>query len=399
MKLIAALVFFASQVLAVEWHHYRGPKGDGSTTETITAWPSNGPKELWRAKLGTGLSSVTVAGGRVFTAGYKNGNEVLQCLDAKTGNELWAHPWPAKLGDYLFEGGPRGTPTISGQRVFMVGADGHVACVEASSGEPVWSKDLVRDFGAKRMDWGFCSSPTIDGENVLIDCGGPGASTIALNKKTGDLVWKAGDEEAGYGSVHIAQVDGKRTALVFKANALVGHDAAKGTVLWRHEWQTNWKVNAATPLVVGDLIVISSAYNHGACAIRVKDGKTTQVWFTKKLMAHFNSPVHRGGAIFGIHGEVGKRSSLICLDAKTGDEKWNNKEIKNGSLILAGDKLIILSEVGELILASASDRAFAELGRKKVIGGRCWVQPVLADGVIYCRNNEGELVALSLASK
>jgi outer membrane protein assembly factor BamB len=342
-----------------------------------------------------GPRSVTVAGGRVFTAGYKDGNEVLQCLDSKTGALLWAHPWPAKIGDYLFEGGPRATPTVDGHRVFMVGGDGHVACVEASSGEPVWSKHLVRDFGGKRMDWGFCSSPTIDGDNVLIDSGGPGASTVALNKKTGELAWKAGDDEAGYGSAHLAVVDGKRTALLFKAGALVGHDPVKGTVLWRHEWETPWKVNAATPLVVGDLIIISSAYNHGAAAVRVNGGKPEQVWFTKKLMAQFNSPVHHEGAIFGIHGEVGKKSALVCLDAKTGDEKWSTRDVKNGSLILAGDKLVILSEVGDLILAEASAAAYRELGRKKVLGGRCWVQPTLVDGVVYCRNNAGEIVALS----
>jgi outer membrane protein assembly factor BamB len=119
------------------------------------------------------------------------------------------------------------------------------------------------------------------------------------------------------------------------------------------------------------------------------------VWFTKDLYAHFNSPVHRDGALFGIDGEVGKKSALVCLDVRTGDEKWRARNVKNGSLILVGDKLLVLTEVGELVLADASAAAFKEVApRKKVLGGRCWVQPVLADGVIYCRNNSGELVAL-----
>jgi outer membrane protein assembly factor BamB len=399
MKAAAFLFALVATVSAGDWLHYRGPKHDGSTAETLDAFPQGAPRELWRAKLGIGLSSVTVAGDRLFSAGYKDGSEVLICLDVRTGKPNWTRSWPAKLGDYLFEGGPRATPTVDGDRVYMVGADGHVACLQTSDGKVVWEKELVADFGGKRMDWGFCSSPTIDGENVLLDCGAKGASTIALNKKTGAVVWKAGDDEPGYGSVHVAVVDGRRTAIVFKAEALVGHDAENGKVLWRFEWQTAWKVNAVTPLVVGDLIIISSAYQHGAAAVRVKGGKAEQVWFTKKLQAQFNSPVQRDGYLYAIDGEVAKRSALVCLDAKTGDEKWRAREVKNGSLILAGNRLLVLTEIGELLLVEASSGSYTELSREKVLSGRCWVQPVLANGRIFCRNNEGELVALVASAK
>lgn len=368
---------------------------DGSTTENIAPWSEDGPQELWRVQVGIGCSSMTVVGDRLFTAGFREGKEVVQCLDIATGKQVWAHGWPAKLGDYLFEGGPRATPTIDGERLYMVGADGHVACLETKTGKPVWMKHLVKDFGGKHMDWGFCASPTIDGDRVLIDCGGPGASTIALDKKTGATIWKAGDDEPGYGSVVLGAVDGKKTAVTFKAGAIVGNAAADGAPLWRFEWETPYKINAVTPLILGDLIVFSSAYNHGAAALRVKGGKPERVWFTKDLYAQFNSPVHHKGGLFGIDGEVGKRSALVCLDVQTGDEKWRARNVKNGSLILATDKLLVLTEIGELILAEASTAAFKELApRKKVLPGRCWVQPVLSNGVIYCRNNSGELVAL-----
>ncbi len=395
MKSIALSLFFAATLCAADWPHYRGLKMDGSTAETVAPWSADGPKELWRVQVGTGCASMTVVGNRVFTAGFRGGKEVVQCLDVATGKEVWSHGWEAKLGDYLFEGGPRATPTIDGAHLYMIGADGHVACLLAASGKPVWSKNLVSDFGGKRMDWGFCASPTIDGENVLIDCGGPGASTIALNKKTGATIWKSGDDEPGYGSIVIGNVDGKKTAIGFKAGALTGQAAADGKPLWRFEWETAYKINAVTPLLVDDLIVFSSAYNHGAAAVRVKGGAVERVWFTKDLYAQFNSPVHTKGFLYGIDGEVGKRSALVCLDVKTGDEKWRARNVKNGSLILAADKLLILSEIGELILAEASSAGFKELApRKKVLGGRCWVQPVLAGGVIFCRNNSGELVAL-----
>jgi outer membrane protein assembly factor BamB len=354
---------------------------------------------LWRVQLGTGLSSVTVADGRVYSAGYKGGKEILYCLNAATGGIVWTHSWPAKLGDYLFEGGPRATPTVDGERVYMLGADGHVACVDAATGKPVWEKNLVSEFGGRRPEWGFSGSPTIDGKNVILDSGGKGASTVSLNKDTGVLLWKAGDDEAGYGSAVVADFGGSRTAVVFKGGALVGYDAARGGETWRFDWQTAYKINAATPLIVGDKVIISSAYNHGAAAVRVAGGKASQAWFTKAVKAHFNSPVQFDGYVFGIDGEVGKRSALVCLELASGDEKWRAREVNNGSLILAGDKLIALTETGDLILAEASPRGYKELGRKKVLKERCWVQPTFAHGRIYCRNNVGELVALDVRAK
>lgn len=398
MKIAVLLLACAVPIQAEDWLQYRGPRQDGSTPEKLAVFPNDGPKELWRVKVGTGVSSVTCADGRVYTAGYRNG-ESLVCLDAANGKTLWTHSWQAKLGDYLFSGGPRATPTVDGDHVYMVGADGHVACVQASNGKPVWEKDLVRDFGGKRMDWGYAGSPTIDGNHLLLDCGGKGASTIALNKKTGALAWKSGDDEAGYSTVLLADIEGRKTAVSFKAGALVGYDAGTGAPLWRQDWDTSWKVNAMTPLQIGDTLVISSGYNHGATAIRVKGGQPQQIWFSKKLMTHFNSPVHRGGYLYGIDGEVSKRSALVCLNAATGDEKWREKSVKNGSLILAGDKLLILNEEGWLIEAEASPDGYKELSRKQVLPDRCWVQPVLANGRIFCRNNLGELVALDATGK
>ena len=388
----------STAAMGADWPHYRGPAQNGSSVEKIAAFPLGGPRELWRVQLGTGLASATVTAGRVWSAGYLDKKEVLHCLDAASGKTVWTYSWPAKLGDYLFEGGPRATPTVDGGRVFMLGADGHLACVNAATGKPVWEKDLVRDFGGRRPDWGFSGSPTVSGGLVIVDAGGKGASTIALAKETGALAWKSGDDEPGYGSAVVADLQGRKTALLLKAGALVGYDAARGGELWRFDWETSFKVNAATPLVVGDKVVISAAYRHGAAAVRIAGGKAAQVWFSRNLKAHFNSPVHLGGYVYGIDGEAGKKSALVCLDLATGDEKWRAPSV-NGSLILAGDKLLALSEAGDLILADAAPQGYREIARKKVIGGRCWVQPALANGKVWCRNNTGELVALDLGSK
>ena len=398
-RILALTALFSATATAADWPHYRGPAQNGSSSEKVPAFQFGGPRELWRIQLGTGLSSVTVAGARAYSAGYKEGREVLYCLDTANGRIVWTHSWTAKLGDYLFEGGPRATPTIDGERIYMLGADGHVACVAAANGKPVWEKNLVSDFSGKRPDWGFSGSPTIDGKNVILDSGGKGASTVALNKDTGALVWKSGDDQAGYGSPIVATLGGTRLILVLKAAALVAYDAADGSEAWRFDWQTNYKVNAATPLVVGSRVVVTSAYGHGAAAIDFGDGKPSQVWFTKMLRAHFNTPVHSGGFIFGLDGEAGRKSALVCLDLASGEEKWRAKDVKNGSLVLAGGQLLILSETGDLILAEASPSAYKELGRKKVLSGRCWVQPAIANGKIFCRNNTGELIALAIGGK
>jgi len=399
-RLLALAVLTSSHALAGDWPHYRGPALNGSTQEAVGAFPVGGPRELWRVQLGTGLSSVTVADGRAFSAGYQGGKEVLHCLSVANGRVLWTHSWTAKLGNYLFEGGPRATPTLDGDRVYMLGADGHVACVSAANGKPIWEKNLVSDFGGRRPEWGFSGSPTVEGKNVILDCGGKGSSTVALNKLTGELAWKSGDEEAGYGSPVTATLGGARRVLILKADALVALDTATGAETARFDWKTSWKVNAATPLLVGTRVVVSSAYNHGAGAFDFGGGNLSQAWFTKAMHAHFNSPVAHGGFVFGMDGEAGKRrAALVCLDLAGGDEKWRAKEVNNGSLIVAGDKLIIITEAGELVVAAASGAGYKELARKKVLSGRCWVQPALAGGRVFCKNNAGELAAFDLGGK
>ncbi len=396
IALSAALALVTSTTVAADWLHYRGPSHNGASAEKITAFPADGPKELWRVQLGTGLSSVTVAGNRAFTAGYKDGQEIVYCLDVVSGKTVWSHGWKAKLGDNLFEGGPRATPTVSGEHVFMLGNEGQVACLEAASGKLVWEKNLQKDFGGKRPEWGFSGSPTIDGANVLLDSGGAGASTVALNKQTGALAWKSGDDAAGYGPVVLAELGGKRTALVFKAKALVGLDHVNGQELWRQTWETSYDVNAAAPVVFGNNVLISSGYNKGASVIHIASGKASQSWFNKSIRAHFNTPVIVGDFAYGIDGTADPKAPLVCVNLETGETRWKSKAVQGGSLILAGDKLLILTETGDLVLSDPSPVGYKEIARKHVLDGRNWVQPTLANGRVFARNNKGELVALGL---
>jgi outer membrane protein assembly factor BamB len=358
--------------------------------------PADGPKQVWSAKVGTGTSSVTVSGDRVFTMGNMNGNDVVWCLDAKSGSVVWKHEYPQQVDTRNFEGGTAATPTVDGARVYTVSHQGDLFCLDAASGKQVWYKHYQQDFHGQRPQWGFAGSPTIEGNLVLLDVGGKGASTVALNKATGAVVWKSGDDTAGYASPVVATIAGKRTAVLFKGANVIGLDVVSGKELWRHEWKTSYDVNAATPLVVGDKVFVSSGYGAGCALFEVVTGGVSERWRNKNLKSHFTSPVVSGDRVYGIDGQAEPKSPLTCLDLATGAVKWQEKSVGGGSLVGADGKLICLTEKGELVIGDASPAGFKVVSRSQVLGKRCWVQPTYANGRIYCRNNDGDLVALEL---
>jgi outer membrane protein assembly factor BamB len=233
---------------------------------------------------------------------------------------------------------------------------------------------------------------------VLLDVGGEGASTVALDKDTGELIWKSGDDMGGYASPVVATIGGTRTVVMFKAGHVVGLDAKNGKELWRSPWKTDYDVNAASPLVLGDRVFISSGYNAGCAMVQITGGKAKELWRNKNLRSHVNSPVFAQGSIFGVDGNTGG-GNLVCLDPATGERRWEEKSVKGGALIAADGRLIQVTEKGELVVSEASPAGFKELLRAKVLDGRCWVQPTLANGRLFVRNNEGELQCLDFGAK
>lgn len=395
--LIASLGFSLSGINAsADWLHYRGPTQNGVTAESLATAQPKSVKELWKINVGTGLSSVTVKGNHAFTAGnHDKKNDVFVCLDTNTGKEVWRHQYPQALEAKYFEGGPRSTPTIDGENVYWVAQYGDLFCFEAASGKVKWYKHFQKDFGGRRPEWGYAGSPTVEGNLLLLDVGGEGASTVALNKDTGALVWKSGSDEAGYGSPVVADLNGKRVALVFKGRAIVGYDLKDGAEQFRSEWKTDYDVNAISPVVVGDSVLVSSGYNTGAALFKVGSNGLERAWFQKKLRAQMNTPVVTHGHVFGIDGNNGG-GNLVCLDFNDGSEKWREKSVRGGSLVLAGDKLVCLSEQGELVVAEASPAGFKPILRNQILDGRSWVQPTLSGGKLFLKNNTGDLVCVEL---
>ncbi|MGA7391612.1 MAG: PQQ-binding-like beta-propeller repeat protein [Terrimicrobiaceae bacterium] len=394
LLVVSASCFLLSFADAVDWPQWRGINRDGISSEMISpaSWGKDGPTQLWRKEVGAGASSVAVSAGRLYTVGNKGNVDMVYCLNAATGAEIWRHSYQQALDARQFEGGPAGTPTVDGDRVYTLSHEGDLFCLSAASGKVLWSKNLQRDFGGIRQSWGYSGSPLVDGNLVILDAGGPGASIVALDKTTGAVKWKAGSDGAGYSSPVAFNLAGIRCIAVFKAAALVGLNAANGQELWRYRWETYADINAATPIVFGDKIFITSGYGTGCALLQVSPGKATQIWRNKNMRSQLASPVLVQGYIYGIDGNVGK-GELRCLELGNGAIKWKQK-IGGGTLIAASGYLVALSERGELIVAEASPTNYREVGRAQVLGGHSWVAPAVADGKIYCKNNQGSLVCL-----
>lgn len=394
-----ALLLLGALPATADWLNFRGPLQHGVSPEKGIAsqFPADGPKVLWKANVGTGTSAITVAGNRAFTMGNSGGKDQVFCFDAGSGREIWRHEYPLDVDKRMFEGGTAATPTLDGNRVYTVSHQGDLFCLDAATGKKIWYKHYQQDFGGRRPQWGFAGSPTIEGNLVLLDVGGSGASTVALDKATGNVVWKSGSDKAGYASPVVATIGGRRTAVLFKGDSLVGLDVRDGRELWRSKWETEYDVNAATPLVVGDRIFISSGYGAGCALVEISGGRAVEKWRNKNLKAHISSPAFSKGLVYGIHDQAGANSPLVCLDFATGQVKWSQRGI-GGALIVADGKVIVLGELGELIIAAESATGFQPINRAQVLPKRCWVQPTLADGRLYCRNNNGDMVCLAVGA-
>jgi outer membrane protein assembly factor BamB len=338
---------------------------------------------------------VTVIGDRAYTMGNIGNKDIVWCLNAGTGAVVWKHEYPMDLDKRQFEGGTAATPTVDGNRVYTVSHQGDLFCLDAATGKQVWYKHYQKDFGGKRPQWGYAGSPTVEGNLLILDVGGSGSSTVALDKATGATVWKAGSEKAGYASPVVATIQGTKTVVMFKGTDLLGLDVKDGKELWRTPWKTSYDVNAATPLVAGDKIFITSGYGTGCGLYEVTSSGVTEKWKNKSLKMQINSPVAFQGHAFGPDGNVGD-SPLTCVEVATGAVKWKEKSVSGGALVLADGKLICLTEKGELVICEASAESFKPLARGQVLGKKNWVQPTYANGHIFCRNNDGDLVALEL---
>jgi outer membrane protein assembly factor BamB len=401
-KLIAVITvgWLSSQVLVAEdWPQWRGPARNGISQEKGWAdqWPKEGPPIAWKANVGLGFSSIVVGGGKVVTAGHANETDTVFCFDAVSGKELWKHSYPAELGDKYYEGGTTGTATIDGDRVFWLSRWGDLFCFDAGTGKIVWSRQLQKEEDARIPTWGFTGAPRVHEELLILNIGEAG---MALEKKTGKTVWASAKKDAGYSTPLLVQRDGQWQVLIANSEAYVAVDPATGKERWRMKWLTQYGVNAADPVPVGDRIFISSGYGKGAALFKpVAGGEPQVIWKSKVLRTQLNPAVLVGKFLFGVDGDTTEKGSLKCIEAETGVEKWKAPGFGSGAVSVADGKLIALSATGELMVAPAAPEDFKPTARAQVLGGKCWTVPVLANGLVYCRNSRGDIVAIDLRKK
>ncbi|MCS6861462.1 MAG: PQQ-like beta-propeller repeat protein [Abditibacteriales bacterium] len=390
----AVLCFWMWAVLtplgAADWPQWRGPQRNGISSETgwTSRWSAAGPRIVWRAQVGQGFSSVAVKGGRVYTMGNTNGRDTVYCLNATNGKVLWTHSYACDAGGYP---GPRATPTVDGDKVYTLSREGHAFCLNAATGQVIWSADLQRQTGAYPPRWGFAGSPLVEGNLVIYNVGTAG---VALDKNSGKLVWKSGAGTAGYASPVAFNVGNQRGVAIFSAQALIAVNPTNGRVLWQHPWYTSYDVNAADPIFAGEYVFISSNYNRGGALLKISGGRPQVVWENRNMRNHFNSCVLVNGYLYG--NDEGR---LACVEFRTGAERWRQGGMGKGGLIAADGNLICLTERGMLVIVKATPERYTELASAQVLRGTCWTQPVLANGFIFCRSHEGELVCVDVRGK
>lgn len=385
---------------AADWPRYRGPQFNGISSEQgwLGTWPGGAPKQLWKQNVGIGFSSMSVAGGRLYTVGNdgrkKGGKDTVYCFDATTGSEAWRYAYDQNLDDKYYEGGPGATPTVDGDRVYVVGRHGTVVCLDAAKGTELWKRDLHKDLGLEIPEWGFNGSVHIDGDRAILNAGTHG---LALDKKSGKELWTTGKEAGGYGTPVPIRAGDQEALALFTAKTVTAIDPASGKSLWSHPWKTSYDVNAADPAVSADKMFISSGYGSGGAGLEFSKSAVRELWRNKEIAAHMASPIAIGSHVYGLDGSGGdKNSRLKCLDLASGKVLWTSPQGATGSLAAAGDKLLWVTGSGELVIVDAKPDAYKEVVRAQVTGGKVWTPPVLSNGRLYVRNAKGDVVCVDL---
>jgi outer membrane protein assembly factor BamB len=399
----AALALSAAAALpaASDWPQFLGPTRNGvyDGPPLSESWGQGGPKVVWRKQVGQGFAGPAVVGNRVLLFHRVGNEEVLESLDAATGNGVWRYAYPSRYrDDFGFDEGPRAVPVISGGIVYTFGAEGQLHAVDLEKGTRVWSEDTMKRFGVPKGFFGAGGSPLVEGPRVIANVGGDKAGLVAFDAKTGKVAWTATDDDASYSSGIAATIGGRRSAVFLTRDSLLGVDPANGSVQFQRRWLARQaaSVNAATPIVVGDEIFVSAEYGPGAGVLRVNGSQLTDVWASDDVLSnHYATSVFYQGHLYGYHGRQEFGPSLRAVEFKTGTVKWSQDQFRAGSILLAGDRLLVIREGGELILAPATPKAFQPIARAQILSGVLRPYPALADGRLYVRN-ENTLLCLDL---
>jgi outer membrane protein assembly factor BamB len=404
------LLLLGAAARAADWPQWLGPRRDGSTSETVAPWKGK-LKVLWHKSVGDGHSAPVVAEGRVYllTQVASKDEETLTAYDAKTGEQLWETTYARPPFKNPFGTGPRATPAVRDGRIYTFGVTGMLTCFERS-GKKRWQVDTLKKFKAPNLFFGASCSPLVEGGKVFVNVGGKGASVVAFDAGSGNVVWKALDDRASYASPVLLGKGSRPQLVVLTQQGLVSLDPTSGDLFWRFPFKDKLLESSTTPVQVGDTLVASSI-TAGAVGLRMeaKDSKpaVSQLWKNPDLTCYFSTPVAFGYRLYLVTGtrptlNVFAKSknvaTLRCVNPTTGKELWKKEGVGtyHASLVRTGDsKLLMLEEKGDLVLLQPNSKSYKELARASVCG-QTWAYPAIAGGKLYVRDRR-ELICIQLS--
>ncbi len=383
-------VLFGVAGVAADWPQFLGPERNGVSTETglLQTWDAKGPPLLWQKNVGEGYSAPVIAGERLVLFHRLDNEEVVECLDAATGKDIWKHTHPTRYEDPLGKGnGPRSTPLVAGGRVYTLSPGGLLLCLNLADGKKVWQRALLEDYAVPPSFFGVGTSPILEGDRLLVNVGARDAGIVAFDKDSGKEVWKATGDGASYSSPVSATIDGVRQVIFFTRQGIVSLDPATGAVLFSKRWRSrmNASVNAATPVVVGDRLFFTACYDTGAILVRAKKDRIEELWSNdRSLSCHFGTPIYHDGCLYGFHGRQETGTEMRCVDLQTGQVRWSKDGFGCGAMILAEGNLIVLSESGELVLVECKSDPYREKARATVLTGPCCARHGAGEWTLVC---------------
>lgn len=418
--LAGALCFAAATSCAEDWPQLRGPNHDGTVDAVLApGWQVQQPEILWKRPLNAGFSSLVIANEKAATLVVREidgaPTEVCLGMDARTGSELWAAPLaPAKYtgvgydsGNYGAPGnqggdGPRSTPTIDSERVYVTCSRLVVYCFDVENGKQLWSRDLIKEFGGAQISYENAASPLLVGDRLLVAGGGSGQSIICFDAQTGQTVWKGHDAPLTHSTPTLAKNGGLEQAIFYSKNGLLALRPQTGERLWHYKFP--FRVCAAiTPVVAGKFVYCSAGYGIGSAVCEVTGYgaglQAAEVWrkrHNEPVASYWSTPIHRAGHLYGMFGfKKFHTAPFKCVDIETGEVKWEEPGFGHGNVILVGELLVALTGYGDLVLIRPTPAAYRELGRFTALTGKCWSTPAFSGGKLYARSTK-EAVCIRL---
>ncbi len=382
-------------VIREDWPVFLGPTRNNLSRETglLKEWPEEGPPLVWEREVGDGYGPPVVADKRLVVFHRVGDEEVVACIDAETGaTEHWRYGYPTQYVDrYGYNGGPRSGPCIAEGHVFAFGAEGVLTCLRLDTGAMVWQRTVNKDYNVPEGFFGAGVAPVVDGGKVFINVGGPdGAGVVAFDAKTGETLWKAGKDAASYSTPIVGTIRGERLVIFHTADGLLVVEADSGDIRYSYPFRskTYESAIAATPVLIDDKVFLSGTYNIGAVLLQLAPDGLKVIWRDELAMQnHWATSVYHDGYLYGMDGRHERGSNFRCIDFMTGEIQWTADEgLGRASFFMAEGNLVALGERGRLALIEVNPKAYVEKARVRVSSRRIWTPPIMAQGLLYIRN-------------